>query len=151
MLFIADYGSKAKRIGNFGIQKCLNCNNWTPQGIYEIAKQVRAFFIPVAKWDKEIYVACPICSAMFPPKKEHLEDLLRSSTKFPNDETAIEIWNLIDEIMARFALEEDCLEKGFWNKFKEKVITKGTAKGFQKEHVEFTLVAYVQSTLESKK
>lgn len=102
MPILAGWGGKRKRIGNFGIRKCPNCNNWQPQGIYELSRQATLYFIPVAKWGKEYYVICPICEAGLPVVEEKLDELLRACILMPDDETARQIWNAFDTFTGDF-------------------------------------------------
>lgn len=145
MFLFADYRQNAKRIGNFGIQKCSNCNNWQPQGIYEVAKQVRTFFVPVARWDKQIYVICPICTVGFPPKSEHVNDLLRESVLMPDDETARKIWDELDTFTASYLeTAPSVLGAKEMQEWYEQITALTSKMDFRKEHVNRTLLSFTQ-------
>ncbi len=59
------WGDKAKDIGYAGIEKCPHCKNYTHFYLKEIAKSFSLYFIPVAKWDRKVYLVCPICEACY--------------------------------------------------------------------------------------
>ena len=145
MLFLGDFGGRTKRIGNFGIHKCLNCNNWQPQGVYEVSKQIRAFFIPLARWDKQIYVICPICKAGFPPKADRGDDLLRESALMPDDQTAQAIWDELDTFTAAFLDKSPAVlgaeEMLDWHR---QVMELMGRTEYRKEHINRVLLSFTQ-------
>jgi len=151
MFFLAGLGSNVKRIGNAGFQKCPNCNNWKPQGVYEISKQATAFFVPIAKWSKEYYVICPICQAGLPVKEGKLNELLQKSITIPDDQKATEIWSDIDSVTVANLVEILKTTGGTSGDnhaalaILMQTIQKEIACKYTKEHFEPILASYIRS------
>lgn len=144
-------GGNSKRVGNAGIEKCLNCSNWTPMGIYETEKRVSIFFIPVAKFNKEHYIVCPICTAGFPVKEGKLNEILELSIGRPDDQMASEIWNKIDSLfVANFEQIASEIDHDFTMVlaiFSEKVKQELKDK-YTNEHLESVLSSYIRDKQE---
>ena len=62
MLFLLfGFGSRIRRLGNGGERTCPRCHNqatWIRARSYS---QFTVFFIPVARWNRREFEACPIC------------------------------------------------------------------------------------------
>lgn len=65
------WGDKAKDVGYVGIEKCPHCKNYTHFVLKEIAKSFSLYFIPVAKWNRKVYLVCPICEACYELDEEN--------------------------------------------------------------------------------
>lgn len=60
-MFVAGYGRRAKALGHGPTLDCPNCHNRVETVIVETSRRVSLMFVPVAKWDSEFWLACPIC------------------------------------------------------------------------------------------
>jgi len=92
------WGKKAKRLANGGIDKCPNCGNVSPFGLYKISSSVSLYFVPVAKFATKHYLVCSTCEAGFELDEEKRIAVLRASADLPTSDDMIAIWNAIDAI-----------------------------------------------------
>ncbi len=62
MVFLAGWGKGSKLLGLGPELTCENCHNTKQYQIFETSKKVTLYFVPVAKWDKQYWIVCPVCS-----------------------------------------------------------------------------------------
>ena len=70
-MIVFGWGTGAKELGNGSLSTCENCNNTNPFVVVESSKKITVYWIPVAKWSKQYFYICPVCSRGFqiPSKK----------------------------------------------------------------------------------
>lgn len=95
MLFLFGWGKNAKKIAYLGMHKCKNCNNYAHFHMYEIANNIKVYFIPVAKFNKKYIMACDTCQAGIELNDTQRIILLQESAKLPSEEEYLKLWNLI--------------------------------------------------------
>lgn len=105
-MLIAGWGKEAMALGFVGIVKCTHCRNYSPMSVYEIARRIRLYFVPVGKLQRRWYVVCPICSAGSEIDEAARDQLLRESISLPDEATTIAIWNYIDAHVAKVRGDE---------------------------------------------
>lgn len=93
------WGKKGKVAGYVGIDKCPNCKNYSHFQLYEYANNVNLYFIPVAKWNKKIYLVCSSCDAAWELNDELKEEMLDKALKSPSPDIVNKIWDKVDEIV----------------------------------------------------
>ncbi len=99
-MLIAGWGKDAKNLGYVGIVKCTHCKNYGLMSLYEIARRISVYFIPVAKFQKHWYVVCPTCNSGSEVDADTRDRILRESIELPDEPTTIAIWNEIDAQVA---------------------------------------------------
>lgn len=62
MVFVGGWGRGSKVIGSGPYLKCNNCHNSNNYKIFETSRKATLYFIPVAKWDRQYWMVCPICN-----------------------------------------------------------------------------------------
>jgi len=58
---IVGWGNSGKTLGLGPERDCDRCNNRSSWVVVENSKKVRLYFVPVAKWNAEYFMACPVC------------------------------------------------------------------------------------------
>jgi len=101
MVLIYGWGKKGKPICEAGIGGCLNCKNTTGFVVVELNNQVELYFIPVAKWNKKIFLICEICEAAYPATSEEKELFLRRSSVFPDNAEMVKTINMLQELYSQ--------------------------------------------------
>ena len=91
-MLIAGWGKDAKNLAFVGIHKCSHCNNYSPMSLYEVARKISIYFVPVAKFQKRYFVVCPVCDSSYELEAHKKNELLRESVELPDEETASNIW-----------------------------------------------------------
>jgi hypothetical protein len=71
-MIVFGWGKNCKEIGKGLIQECPNCKNIKQWVIVQTSKKASLYFVPVAKWNKQYFCACPVCNNGV--KLESLED-----------------------------------------------------------------------------
>jgi hypothetical protein len=85
-MIVFGWGSRAKQLGTGFITTCENCHNTNPFTVVETAKKITVYWIPVAKWSKQYFYVCPVCSHGFlVPTKELAQRILSSAFRDPTD------------------------------------------------------------------
>ena len=110
------WGDKAKDIGYAGVEKCPHCKNYTHVYLKEISKSFSLYFIPVAKWDRKVYLVCPICEACYELDEENKKIYFDIMYKALSDEKTQELWGDAISCFSDFA------EKGNRDFSDEKVL-----------------------------
>ena len=95
------WGKKGKVVGYIGIDKCPNCKNYVHFQLYEYANNVNLYFVPVAKWNKKIYLVCSQCEAAWELKDDLKEEMLDKALRTPDPKVIDLIWDRVDEIVAK--------------------------------------------------
>ena len=62
MVFVGGWGRSNKTIGIGPLLECDNCNNTNNFKVFETSRKATLYFIPVAKWERQYWMVCPICS-----------------------------------------------------------------------------------------
>lgn len=63
MLFVAGWGHSMEILGAGYPLDCPNCHNRTTWLVGYTSRRASLFFVPVAKWRREYWMYCPVCSA----------------------------------------------------------------------------------------
>jgi transcription elongation factor Elf1 len=93
-MILVGWGGKQKKLGETFLIACPNCNNDTVWQVIETSKRITLYFVPVAKWAKEYFLVCPVCSAGLQLRdRDEAEDLLLQVLEGKQD--------LLEEIAAR--------------------------------------------------
>jgi hypothetical protein len=91
-LIIFGWGKEAKKVAFVGIAKCENCRNYGPFHLYEIAKKVTLYFVPVAKFSRKYYSVCSICEAGFEVGESGRLEIMRRSLLYESEVSVISLW-----------------------------------------------------------
>lgn len=76
-MLIVGWGGNTKVLGETIPIKCPNCGNEKFWQVVETSRNVKLYFIRVAKWDKQYFHICPICTAGMQLKdRNEAQDLL---------------------------------------------------------------------------
>jgi endogenous inhibitor of DNA gyrase (YacG/DUF329 family) len=76
-MFVFGWGGRCRVMGDAGACECPRCGNTSRWQVLETSKSASVYFLPVAKWDKHYFVACPICNAGIALRdREHAQELL---------------------------------------------------------------------------
>jgi hypothetical protein len=76
-MIVFGWGSEAKVLGSVGCAQCPNCANEATWQVLESSRRASLYFVPVAKWNRRYFVACPICHYGAELKdREHAESVL---------------------------------------------------------------------------
>lgn len=105
MIVFFGWGKKAKRLANAGIDKCVNCRNWSPMGVYARSSAVSLYFVSVAKWGTKFYLVCDTCDAGIEVDADTKTKLLRASADLPPTAEMKRIWAEIDERLTQYLAE----------------------------------------------
>ena len=122
---IFGWGKKGKQVGYIGIDKCPNCRNYTHLFLYEYANNINIYFVPVAKFNKKLYLVCSTCDAAWELTEELKKEMLEVSVITLDVATTTYIWNEVVkffsdnqeeyikeyDINAITALYKDCIDK----------------------------------------
>lgn len=95
------WGKKGKVVGYLGIEKCPNCKNYSHFKLYEYANNFNLYFIPVAKWNKKLYLVCSSCDVAWELDNELKEEMLDRALRGPSQDIVNKIWDRVDEIVGR--------------------------------------------------
>ncbi len=136
---VAGWGKDAKAIAYMGIMKCPNCRNYDHFHLYEVAKKVSAFFVPVAKWGRKYYMVCNVCEAALEVTESEKDEFLRESMELPGAEVVAAIWGELDTTVLRSVEEELDTEKEL-----EAVVARLEGQ-YPKQHVEYVCAVYGES------
>lgn len=63
MFFLVGWGQSADILGAGYALMCPNCHNATTWLVATTSRKASLFFVPIAKWQREYWMYCPICSA----------------------------------------------------------------------------------------
>jgi hypothetical protein len=58
---IVGWGKSGKVLGHGPVRTCERCHNQSTWIVVETSKKVSMYFVRVAKWKTEYWVACPVC------------------------------------------------------------------------------------------
>ena len=61
-MLIVGWGGNCKVMGEVGLVDCPNCNNTASWQVVETSKQACLYFVRVAKWKRQYFCVCPVCS-----------------------------------------------------------------------------------------
>ena len=61
-MIIFGWGGRHKVLGEGFFIGCPNCGNATQWPVVETSKHVSLYFVPIAKWNKQYWMVCPVCS-----------------------------------------------------------------------------------------
>ncbi|MDZ4065135.1 MAG: zinc-ribbon domain-containing protein, partial [Coriobacteriia bacterium] len=71
------WGHSTEILGAGYTFECPNCHNAVTWLVARTSREACLFFVPVAKWQREYWMYCPICSAAAPlDSKEQAETLV---------------------------------------------------------------------------
>lgn len=59
------WGSGSKQLGDGFIHTCSQCRNRRQASVVETSKKITLYWLPIAKWSKQYYYICPVCSHGF--------------------------------------------------------------------------------------
>jgi len=89
------WGKGAKQLGEGFVHACGNCRNVRRFAVVETSRKVSLYFVPVAKWSREYFYVCPVCSSGFKiPNRELAQRILAGALGDPRsmpDDLAREI------------------------------------------------------------
>ena len=143
MVLIWGWGNQFRKVADVGIMKCGNCNNYSTFEIRELAKNVKIYFVPVAKWGRKYYLVCNKCEGAYELEKERLDKILSEISSMPNNQTSIDIWNSIDSLLAKMI---DINDTENWG---DKIIPKLKAKGYEEDDIKHVLSTFIDSMIRS--
>lgn len=125
-MIVFGWGKDAKKIAYLGIVKCSRCRNYSHHFIYEVAKKINVYFIPVAKYDKKYFVACNVCNGGLEIEEAQKQEFLQKSLKIPEPNKVNAIWTACINTMNRYistpdtaSLPGDELFKNIMNELKQ--------------------------------
>lgn len=95
------WGKKGKEVGYIGIDKCPNCKNYAHLKLYEYANNVNVYFVPIAKFNKKIYLVCPICDAAYELNDDLKSSFLETSLNTLDMNTTDYIWEETKKIVSK--------------------------------------------------
>lgn len=72
---IVGHGKDSESIARY-VGKCPICGNVTTLKMYEASSHVNLYFVPMGKFNKYYYLACPLCGHMVELSKEQKDALL---------------------------------------------------------------------------
>jgi len=76
-MIIVGWGDKLKILGEAYLSPCANCNNEVVWQVVETSKKMSLYFVPLAKWNKQYFLMCPVCNDAIQLKdKKEAQDLL---------------------------------------------------------------------------
>lgn len=83
-MIVFGWGAGTKQLGTGFVTTCENCNNTNPFIVVESSRKITVYWIPVAKWSKQYFYVCPICSRGFAvPTKELALRILTAAFQNP--------------------------------------------------------------------
>jgi hypothetical protein len=83
-MIVFGWGSGAKSLGDGFIATCRHCSNTRPFSVVETSRKITLYWLPVAKWNKQYYYICPVCSHGFEiPSKELAQRILAAAFRDP--------------------------------------------------------------------
>jgi pyruvate-formate lyase-activating enzyme len=63
MLLLFGWGGSSKVLGEGYTLECPNCHNTRTWQVLRSSRKISVFFVPVAKWNTQYWMVCPVCSA----------------------------------------------------------------------------------------
>ena len=60
-MFVVGHGTKLRSLGEGPVMECPNCHNPIRAAVVEMSRRASVMFVPVAKWDAQYWMVCPIC------------------------------------------------------------------------------------------
>jgi hypothetical protein len=83
-MIVFGWGSGVKQLGTGFVTTCQNCNNTSRFIVVESSKKITVYWMPVAKWSKQYYYICTICSYGFiVPTRELAQRIVASAFRNP--------------------------------------------------------------------
>ena len=102
-MLIVGWGKGAKKLGYLGMMKCRNCNKTSHFYLYELANNIKLYFISVVKYNKEYIVGCTSCESGFKVEPEKKDEILNLCKRIPPEAGFARIWNRLDQKIAELA------------------------------------------------
>lgn len=81
MFFFGSAGTKSEVVGEGYELDCPRCHNVRRWPIARSQKQASVFFVPVARWGREYWMYCPICSNSVELSEPEANQVLASSSR----------------------------------------------------------------------
>jgi hypothetical protein len=129
---------RPKRVGNYGILKCSDCQKWALHGVFSSQNNRNS-------GDELIYIACLRCGGYTTVPKLDVDAVLMVSSLKPDDRTATSIWNEMEQTTNLFLktcpelLGEQEVET--WHK---QVTESPALAKFEKRYVNQVLVVFMK-------
>lgn len=145
-LVVYGWGKKGKKIGYIGIDKCPNCKNYTHLYLYEYANNVNLYFVPIVKWNKKIYVVCPICDSGYELNEEMKKYFIELSLNTLDYKTTDFIWKETNRIVEEYMKEQKEYSEDWPNHILE--TCKKEIKVMDKDYVVRVVLKFLKSLAE---
>ncbi|OGK35380.1 hypothetical protein A3F58_00040 [Candidatus Roizmanbacteria bacterium RIFCSPHIGHO2_12_FULL_37_9b] len=145
-MIIAGWGKKSKKIADAGLHKCSNCKNIATFEIREMANYASAYFIKIAKWNKQTYLVCTICNAGFELTDEGKNELLKATIELPSNSDIVDIWNNINKLFVEYINNKKDINK--WNEY---ALNEMSKKNYNKSSIEYVLTNYNNNLIDTSK
>lgn len=97
------WGKKGKVVGYAGVEKCPHCRNWAHFSIYEMANNVRLYFVPVAKFNTKRYLVCGTCDTAWEIESNKVKDALATTAALPTPATVAAAFNRCQQMVLSHA------------------------------------------------
>lgn len=78
MLVLFGRGRETREIARSKVRRCPNCHNAVQFVLYEVKDKVNLFFVSVATYRTQYFLACGICNVGFELDEEDKEEFLRT-------------------------------------------------------------------------
>ncbi len=145
-MLVAGWGKDAKDLGYVGIVRCDHCKNHNAMHLYQIARKVSVFFVPVAKFGTRFYVVCPTCRSGSEVDVVTKDKILRESIELPDEETTAAIWNDIDaRVLAIAKSDAELNAKAF------DAITLAVREKYNPRHATYIATCYWEFLIDADK
>ena len=144
------WGKKAKEVGYIGIQKCHNCKNYAHFKLYELANNVNLYFVPVAKWNKKLYLVCSVCEAAYELDDESKEIFVEKSLNMPSSKVVDALWDEVGVIVNE-EIEKYEKDSGFTEFVINKSKKKLSDRYSDEELIEEVVCKYIQCSIDQDK
>jgi len=79
-MIIFGWGGRHKVLGEGFFAGCHNCGNATQWLVVETSKHISLYFVTVAKWSRQYWMVCPVCSCGLQlPSRELAQQILAAA------------------------------------------------------------------------
>jgi hypothetical protein len=77
-MIIAGWRKRYHVVAHAGIRTCPNCYHETEHFLLQEKREVRLYFIPVARWKSKCFLTCSVCSHQTVASPSEAERLVRA-------------------------------------------------------------------------
>jgi hypothetical protein len=82
-MIIAGWRKKFNVVADAGTRACSKCHHETRHFLIQEKREVRLYFIPVARWNGKRLLVCSVCSFQIEPDPEQAALIVRASIDSP--------------------------------------------------------------------